>query len=404
MTLDKKVQILVCGGGNGAHCLAGLASLRPNAEVSVLTLYADEAERWTKVLVDKKLKISATYNDGTNGELESRPKLITKDPASVVPNADIIFMVVPAFAHQQYLTEIAKHIKDNTVIVGLPGQAGFEFQCLSILGNKAKTCAVSSFESLPWACRILEFGCHVQILGFKESLGAALLQGSQCTLSAPAFDTIQWILGEKPKIKPIQNYIAVNLMAKSIIHPPLMYGQWSKWNGQSLDEKPLFYQGVDDLQASLLSKVSDEVVATAKAIEQQRSGIDMKDVIHILDWYKEYYRYQVTDSSNLMKAMQTNKAYDGLLHPMKPAGDGKYVPDFSYRYTAEDVPFGLVVMKGIAQIAGVATPVMDEVITWAQGKLGKEYLVGSELKGKDLPSSRAPQSYNFHTLDDLFNV
>ena len=112
----------------------------------------------------------------------------------------------------------------------------------------------------------------------------------------------------------------------------------------------------------------------------------------------------MSDSTNLMRAMQTNKAYDGLVHPMKETDDGLLVPDFTYRYTREDVPYGLVIMKGIAEIAGVRTPTIDEVITWAQGKLDKEYIVGSELKGKDVTSTRAPQSYNFKTLDDLFNV
>ena len=44
------VAVLVCGGGNGAHVLAGLASCQPDTEARVLTLYADEAERWTKAM------------------------------------------------------------------------------------------------------------------------------------------------------------------------------------------------------------------------------------------------------------------------------------------------------------------------------------------------------------------
>lgn len=46
----------------------------------------------------------------------------------------------------------------NTVIVGLPGQAGFEFECVDLLGDKAKHCTIVTFESLPWACRLIEFG------------------------------------------------------------------------------------------------------------------------------------------------------------------------------------------------------------------------------------------------------
>lgn len=91
----------------------------------------------------------------------------------------------------------------------------------------------------------------------------------------------------------------------------------------------------------------------------------------------------------------------GLVHPMKEAGNGKWVPDFKYRYLAEDVPYGLVVTKGLALLAGVPTPETDRVLAWCQDKLGKEFLVGTELTGKDVTSSRAPQAYGYKSLDDL---
>ena len=56
---------------------------------------------------------------------------------------------------------------------------------------------------------------------------------------------------------------------------------------------------------------------------------------------------------------------------MKQTADGKYLIDFKFRYMQEDLPFGLVVMKGIASIAGVETPTMDKVIMWAQKVMGK---------------------------------
>ncbi|XP_033736610.1 opine dehydrogenase-like [Pecten maximus] len=404
---EGTLKILVCGGGNGAHCMAALASSRPHVDVRVLTLYADEAERWTQALKEEDMTISITYSEDNIEDVKSRPSLVTKDPAKAAEGIHMIFFTVPAFAHAQYLQAIAPHILDNTLLIGLPGQAGFEFQAVKALGDKAKQCAVASFESLPWACRTLEFGRHVQLLGFKEALGAAILIGSKSNLTSHSLDIIQFIFGENPVFKVINNYVAINLMAKSIIHPPLMYGRWRRYTDEVLHEKPLFYQGVDDEQASLLSKVSDEVVMTAKVIESKRKNIDMSAVIHILDWYREYYCHEISDHSCLKNAMQTNKAYDGLLHPMKQVatkGSEGFVPDFNYRYIREDVPFGLVVMKGIAQIAGVDTPTIDIIIEWAQKQLNKEYIVGNRLNGKDIGETRAPQVYGFETIEDLFHI
>ena len=400
--MGETTKILVCGGGNGAHCLAATASALPGVEVNVLTLFKDEAQRWSNVLGNDSIIVNATYNDGHTSEIRGKPKLITKDAMKAMEGVNVIFFVVPAFAHQQYFDELGPYIKPNTVLIGMPGQAGFEFQALKNLKQAAPTCAVISLESLPWACRILEFGKKVQILGFKDVLGASVIPGKGSYRQQP-LQIVQSILGEKPLVKPTQNYIAVNLMAKSIIHPPLMYGQWRNWDGVALKESPLFYQGVDDEQADLLSKVSGEVVATASAIHKQRNDLDMSEVIHIYDWYSIYYRDQVSDNTSLKTCMVTNKAYNGLLHPMKKTDKG-LVPDFTYRYTAEDIPYGLVVMKGIAECVGVKTPTIDTIVTWAQEKLGKEYLVGDALKGKDVNLSRAPQAFGFKTLEDLCSM
>lgn len=399
----SKRRILVCGGGNGAHCLSTLAASQKNSEVQVLTLFQDEAERWAKQLEDSDVKLTITDLDGSQQDLFAKPILITKDSEKAMSGVQIIFLVVPAFAHAGYFMAIEPHLQPNTLIVGLPGQAGFEFQCRSILGDKASTCTIASLESLPWACRILEFGRHAQILGAKESLGISYIKGKSCDLPFPVVESIQDILGKKPKIEEIQNYIAINLMAKSMVHPPILYGKWGDWDGKPLQKEPLFYQGIDERQADLLSKVSDELIATGKMLEQLKEGIYMSQVIHIFDWYKTYYKDQITDKSCLMMAMRTNSAYDGLVHPMIKTEEG-YIPNFNYRYTTEDIPYGLVVMKGIAEIAGVDTPVMDEIIAWAQQKLDKEYIVGSKLSGKDVGTTRAPQSYGLKTVDELFDT
>ena len=84
--------------------------------------------------------------------------------------------------------------------------------------------------------------------------------------------------------------------------------------------------------------------------------------------------------------------------------DGKFVPDFTHRFLTEDVPFGLVVLRGIAEIAGVPTPKLDTVLCWSQQKLGKEYLVGSRLIGKDIDATRCPQRYGYSTMEDVLGA
>lgn len=122
---------------------------------------------------------------------------------------------------------------------------------------------------------------------------------------------------------------------------------------------------------------------------------------HIYNWYMRCYPQDISDKTNLYTAIQTNAAYQGLKHPVKKTEDGKFLPDFSHRYMTEDIPFGLVVIRGIAEIMGIETPNIDKVLRWSQQQMGKEYLVDKKLQGKDISTSRAPQSYGFTTIESI---
>jgi hypothetical protein len=77
------------------------------------------------------------------------------------------------------------------------------------------------------------------------------------------------------------------------------------------------------------------------------------------------------------------------------------VPNFDYRYLTEDVPFGLVITRAFAEIANVPTPMIDEVILWAQSKMRKVYLADGRIEGPDARDLPIPQNYGVHTLRDL---
>lgn len=86
----------------------------------------------------------------------------------------------------------------------------------------------------------------------------------------------------------------------------------------------------------------------------------------------------------------------GVYHPMVRSGDG-WLPNLRSRMLSEDVPCGLLPIKGAAEILGVPTPWMDRVISWAQDQLGKQYLVDGRLQGRDVGSTDAPQAYGVTT-------
>ena len=398
------MKVLICGGGNAAHVMAGIASSQPDVEARVLTLYADEAERWANAMKDNDFIVTCQNPDGSKTVINKKPALVTKDPAAAMPGIQIIVITVPAFAHGQYLEALEPYVQPGTVLVGLPGQAGFEFAVRGTWGDKAKHCSLLSFESLPWACRMTSFGKTAEVLGTKGTLLGARLDGA----TPPPEDAtamLQKSLGPLPVLTATGHLLGITLTATNgYVHPSIMYGRWHNWDGKPLDEPALFYNGLDRPSADLLSAVSDELVATAKAIMQQRPQVDLNSISHVYQWYLRCYSEDIVDKTDLYSCIQTNRAYTGLNHPMQKTADGKFVPDFKHRYTTEDIPFGLVVMRGIAEIAGVPTPNMDKILRWVEKVSGKEYLSGGKIAGKDLGETRAPQRYNLMTLDTMLGL
>ena len=168
------IKLLICGSGNGAHAFAGIASSMKGTEVRVLSLYQDEADRWSNAIQKKDLEVTLNRAGKDPTTIVSKPALVTKNPEDAMKDVDIVVFVLPAFAHQVFFDVIQPYIKPGTIIVGMPGGPGFEFQARSLLGDTGRQCTIMDFETLPWACRITEYGVKCEVFGTKESLLGAM--------------------------------------------------------------------------------------------------------------------------------------------------------------------------------------------------------------------------------------
>merc|ERR1712147_387873 len=104
--------------------------------------------------------------------------------------------------------------------------------------------------------------------------------------------------------------------------------------------------------------------------------------------------------STFTTAISTCDGFKGFKCPMKPVERG-WEPDFTNRYFTEDIPEGVCMYKGIADLAGVETPVMDEIVCFFQKFMGKEYIKDGKLAGKDVGETKSPQRYGITSLEDL---
>ena len=400
--MTHPIQVLICGVGSSAHVLAAILSSRPEAEVSVLTRNATRADTWQKSIHAAPMTIFDRIERHGQKTLTAGSVLITSDPALAARGCDIVLFAIPAFLHRSYLAAIEPYIEDGCTIVGLPGQSGFEFEVRNILGPKADRCILMNFDSLPWVCRTVEFGRCAQISGTKEMLvGAVQGDFSRARIRDP-LASLQLLLGERPRLAVSGHLLGITLRSPNgYSHPPMMYGRWKDWDGEPLEQPPLFYRDIDEATAALLEEISDEVVATSRRLMEQCPGTDLSQVVPMYEWDMCCYGPDIEDTTNLLTALRTNAGYAHIEHPMTQTPDGRFVPDFQHRFLSEDVPFGLTVVRSIAEIAGVPTPRIDEVLFWCQEKMGKQYLVNSKLTGSDIGETRCAFRYGFRTPEDI---
>jgi len=385
----KGLSILICGGGNGAHAFAGAVAHR-GAAVHVYTPLQEEVDRWSS----GGLCMTCHYTaDGTS--TAASPALVTTDPQAAAAGADIAIVVLPTSLHEGALRAVGPHLPPGTPIGtvegawwGRPPLGPGVIDHLTFFG----------IDTLPWVARIRDYGKSVDIQGTKEVWVASSPMGKGDEVAS----LLQRLVGVK--FTRGSNLLSLfSLDLSLIIHPGLMYGKCKDWDGTPFDEAPLFYHGMDSHIAEVMEAMDAEAQGIKKALLARYPDLDLSDSLPTLEWLHDAYGDKIADKSTFQTSFTTNASYAGLRFPVKDAPDapGKKVYQFDYRYLTADVPYGLLVMRGIAELLDCPTPTIDAAIVWAQERLGKEWLVDGKVAGGDLEQTRAPQKFGLRTLEEL---
>ncbi|MBN1536977.1 MAG: NAD/NADP octopine/nopaline dehydrogenase family protein [Anaerolineales bacterium] len=387
-----KTHITICGGGNAAHTLTGLLSSNDELSVRVYLPFGDEAEKWREGI----LQNGGITVDTPQKTLLGKPNAICQDPRDAVTEAQIILLALPAFAHEPILKQIAPYIYQGAWVGALPARGGLDLCFRDIFKERLSEIVIFGFQTLPWACRIQHYGKQATILGAKEQVDLTAWPANK----APVISTrLQELFGIS--INPVSSFLSLMLAdTGQIIHPGIMYGLFHEWDGVPYEQQKLFYQAVDEEIAAVLQNMSEEIQMLRARLETVYPAIDLTSARPIDEWLKRSYRANIVDGSTLHASFATNRSYAGLMAPMIKTEDG-FIPDFQARYLSEDVPYNLLVTRGVAELAGITTPMIDQVLLWAQERLNKEYLVEGKVCGKDLPATRAPQRYG---LTDIYQL
>ncbi|WP_163930515.1 NAD/NADP octopine/nopaline dehydrogenase family protein [Paraferrimonas sp. SM1919] len=391
--IDELVVTIV-GGGNAAHALAALL---PHKGIStrMWAPFSDEAERLQQGIA-KAGHIHAEFasHNLINGSIIGTPEVISAEAAEVIPGSDVLLLPLPSFAYWNVFEQLKPYLKPGMAIGITPGQGGVDWVARQVLGDLVDELTIFAIMPMPFNCRISEFGVRVEVQEVKRAYKVACIPASS---EAAVVALNEHLFGKTESCGSILS--AALYPINAIIHPARLYQLAKDYKeGDVLPENPLFYEQMDAETAAIMNAVNQDLLAIGDALKAAGANTD---VPHIFDFLT---RYVYSDPSEKLEDFFTgNPAYKGFRCPFA-AIEGGFKPDFANRYFTEDIPLGLCLYKGVAELAGVATPNIDEIINWAQAHMGKEYLVDNKLVGKDVIETHAPQRFAIDTLSALLKI
>ena len=394
---DQPRVLTICGGGNAGHALSVVVSKYTTAHIDWLVSSPERAD-----LLRRGLSRGGLRSTGVITAEAHRLRTISPDPAEVIPNADMVLLAVPAFAHAEVLRRIEMHLGDATPVGCLPTRGGFEFEAARHLPRRGgRRRAIFGLQTLPWSTRVVEPGEVVNI-------GAAKAEATLASLPADPGPYLARKLSQifGTRLVPAASFLSLTLGNQGqLIHPGLMYGHFQSWSGEPYDHEsvPMLYADATDEMGTIVERLSHEAILVARTLRDLTKGeLRLDHVQSVHDWLRSSYADVTADSSTVATCFRTGPIQERRT-PMIEVTPGEFLPNFQYRSLTEDVPYGLVITRALADIARVETPTIDEVISWAQRVTNKVYLTGGRLEGPDMADLPTPQSHGIFSPDDLIS-
>lgn len=390
------LTITLVGGGNSTHCLAPLIAAA-GFPVNILTRRPEAWQEEVEMVNEDLGWIRAT-------SIKARPNLITSDPAACIPQSDIVwFAGVPIHHNPSLLQTIKPHLDPNRhVFIGtICCYGGFEWVVRRELGPGNYSCFGT--QLIPWCCGTLEYGRAGVVFGAKRMLRVVTSCG---------FDR----LGLKRTLAPIlrqelrdTHFLASTLWPNnSSLHPPILYGLFKDWDGVTgFDPATLpvrIYAEMTQASGECVCQMDEELCAIVAGLRKVfPDDVHLKSSFSMRDCVIENYTDQVKDKSTTATAVSSNTAFGKHNIPYTTLESGLIVPTLKHKFFETDLPFGLVTFKDIANMVGVATPLIDAMILWNQKLIGKEYVKEDmSLTGRDIDEAIVPSRMGY-SLEQLLS-
>ena len=376
-----KYPVAVLGGGSvGRTCAADCKLAGNTVRLFDIQPFAEKSLKYlekTGVTLVGTPKNKYGFSRLGNAKFD----MVTDDMAKAVDGVKLILVCIPSVAHEAFFEQLAPLLKDGQIVHIIPDNYGSLRlrKKLRETGSRAKV-IIGGWSSAPYGTRIVTEGgvpTPEQYLVYRAITlrGAALPDADsddllESTRYLGCFDSITQGDG------PVKGKTVLDIGFSNV--NPVIHVPGTVLGASVMENFGRIYGGHDRFQYSIyshafcpsLSEVQvafyEEETALAEAI-----GVDLA-------------RYPREDFFSRASILGPEYMGEGCIIPFEeqwPTGFTTGPFTIQNRYIAEDVPVGCHVYHELGKKFGIATPVIDSMITIASVMTGQDfYKTGVKLE------------------------
>jgi opine dehydrogenase len=270
------------------------------------------------------------------------------DMGVAMRGADLVFAVGPAYSTAPFAQACTPHVTPGQVFVVCPGSCAGAIVFKQTLGLEPgdESVVVAETSTLPYAVRVTGVA-HLTV--YNRLKGGYYVAALPASATPAVYDLLKTVHEE---IAPAESIWQTTLQnSNPIIHPAVSLcnaGLIERTGGDFL----FYEEGVTEAVGRLIKAVDLERVRIAQAL-----GVTvLRDPVLGIS-----QGYQVIDDY-------------GIGYSQAPGFQGiRAQGQLDHRYFNEDAGYGLVFMTDLARQIGVATPVMDSLLTLSSVVTGRDY-------------------------------
>jgi hypothetical protein len=259
--------------------------------------------------------------------------------------------------------------------------------------------------SIPWICRTQKYGESVANYGGKQVNLVAVKP-------AHKFDKLNRIFLQEISEKPlgqgpftqVDNFMSLTMSVDNqIIHPTRCYSLWQQSGGgkwASAADVPYFYRDFDEHSAENLRRLDADYTAVRSAM---RRHFPDQPFTYMLSYLELENLNHKSGNVDIRKSFSDSEQLAAIKTPTVEGPNGSRLLDTNFRFFTDDVGYGMLIAKWVAEKLDVKTPFLDEVITFCQTVRNEHFLdknghINQAWCLKDKYTSGIPESYGISSV------